>query len=182
VGILVSLDKAAGAGDASLSVSIVDNNIADINGFDAAIFLRSNGGTATSDSVLEATISGNTISELGDNLFAGIYAQVGGNGPGDFAQLGLDLTDNVLDMSDADFAYVPIFLDQVSNDAHFNFPGYTGSADGEANGGTASEDLAQFFADQGNVITDVPFPSWGFTVDAQLVLGATGDPFSFPVP
>ncbi|MGZ8332744.1 MAG: beta strand repeat-containing protein [Allosphingosinicella sp.] len=180
-GIVVTLDKFAGAGSATYSVSIVDNNIADIDSFDSGIYLRANGDGTADSAILEASVSGNTISEMGDFTFAGLYALVGGSAfAGDFAELGLLLEDNVIDMSDADFAAAAVYLDQLSGDAHYYFPGYTGSPDGEFMGGTASVDLEQYFTDLGNTFVNVAFPSGPGAVDAQIILGATGDGFFLP--
>lgn len=178
-GIVVTLDKSVGAGTATYTVTIADNNIADIDSFDTGIYLRSNGDGTAGSTVLEATVSGNTISELGDFAFAGLYALVGGSAfSGDFAELGLDLTDNLIDAGDADFGLNAIYLDQVSGDAHFYFPGYAGSSEGEYLGGTASADLEQFFEAAGNVMINVPlFPSSAYGVDAQIITGATGEGF-----
>ncbi|MGZ8978928.1 MAG: hypothetical protein ACXW22_16035, partial [Allosphingosinicella sp.] len=110
-----------------------------------------------------------------------LYALVGGSAfAGDFAELGLLLEDNVIDMSDADFAAAAVYLDQLSGDAHYYFPGYTGSPDGEFMGGTASVDLEQYFTDLGNTFVNVAFPSGPGAVDAQIILGATGDGFFLP--
>ncbi|HEX8380179.1 MAG TPA: Ig-like domain-containing protein, partial [Allosphingosinicella sp.] len=180
-GIFVSLEKAAGAGDASLTVSIADNDIFDIDGF-AAIELRSNGGGAANPAVLEATVADNRIGELGDSAFAGILAQVGGSAlSGDFAELGLDLDDNVVDASGADYGGNAIYLQQVSSDAHFYFPGYSGSADGEYVGGSASADLDAFFTANGNVLTNGGYPSFPGGVDAGGISAASGDAFVHPV-
>jgi VCBS repeat-containing protein len=180
-GIEVALDKVAGAGSATYEVSIVNNNIADINSFDSGIYLRANGDSTANSSILEATVTGNTVSEMGDNTFAGLYALVGGsNFAGDFAELGLDLQGNTIDMSDADNGLSAVYLDQLSSDAHYYFPGYSGSPDGEYMGGTASVDLEAFFTGQGNSFTNVPFPSGPGAVDAQIILGATGDAFFLP--
>jgi VCBS repeat-containing protein len=179
-GIVVILEKAAGAGTATASVSIVDNDIHDIGG-SAGIFIRANGDGTAGSTVLEATVTGNTIDEMGDGVFAGLYAFAGGNGPGDFAEVGLDLNDNVIDLSDAAFGGNAVYLEQGSLEAHFNVPGYGGSADGEAFGGTASDDLAAFFATQGNVLTNGDAASYPFgTVDAQVTIGITGDAFFLP--
>jgi VCBS repeat-containing protein len=177
-GIVVTLDKAAGAGNASHTVSIIGNNVADIDSFDSGIYLRANGDGTANSSVLEATVSGNTVSELGDYAFAALYALVGGSSfSGDFAEFGLALSGNVLDASDADNGLSAVYLDQLSGDAHFYFPGYAGSAEGEYLGGTASADLEQFFEAAGNVMVNVPFPSSAHGVDAQILSGATGDAF-----
>ncbi|HET9638434.1 MAG TPA: Ig-like domain-containing protein [Allosphingosinicella sp.] len=172
-GIAVILDKFAGAGAATYEVSIVDNNIADIDSFESGIYLRVNGNSTPDSAILEATLSGNTISEMGDFTFAGLYALAGSG----FADLGLLLEDNVIDFSDADFGLSPVYLDQSSSNAHFYFPGYTGSANGEFNGGSASVDLEQYFTDAGNSFVNTAFPSGPGAIDAQAILGATGDLF-----
>ncbi|HYD36494.1 MAG TPA: hypothetical protein VEA60_02705, partial [Allosphingosinicella sp.] len=182
-GIFVSLEKTVGAGDASFAVSIVDNDVHDIDsGF--GIFLRAGGGDATDTSTLEATVTGNVVDEFGDFAFAALYGIVGSTSfSGDFAQLGIDLSNNVFDLSDADFGSNAVFLDQLSPDAHYYFPGYTGSGEGEfsATPGTASVDLDAFWTGQGNVFTNGAFPSFVGGVDASLITGATGDAFGLPV-
>lgn len=178
MGIFASLEKSAGAGDARFTLSIVDNEIYDIDSGVAGIYLRSNGGSATDSAVLEARVTGNRIDEMGDFAFAGLYGLAGGNGPGDYAELGLDLSGNVIDLGDSAFGGNAVYVEQASLEAHFNFPGYSGSPDGEAFGGTASEDLAAFFAAGGNVLTNGDFPTYPFgPVDAQVILGATGEGF-----
>jgi VCBS repeat-containing protein len=180
-GIFASLEKAAGAGDASFAVSIVDNDIHDIDsGF--GIFLRSGGGGAANPAVVEATVSGNVVDEFGDFAFAAFYALVGSTSfSGDFAELGLDLSDNVFDLSGADFGSNAVLLDQLSSDAHYYFPGYAGSPDGEYMGGTASADLDTFWTAAGNVFTNGGGPAFPGGVDAGIILGATGDAFVLPV-
>ncbi|HEX8480997.1 MAG TPA: Ig-like domain-containing protein [Allosphingosinicella sp.] len=180
-GIFVGLEKTAGPGEASFTVSIVDNDIFDIDG-PAAIELRANGGGAANPAVLEATVADNRIGELGDFAFAGLLAQVGGSAlSGDFAELGLDLDNNVIDASGADYGGNAIYLQQVSSDAHFYFPGYSGSADGEYLGGSASEDLDVFLTANGNLLTNGGFPSFPGGVDAGGISGVSGDIFVHPV-
>jgi VCBS repeat-containing protein len=179
--IFVGLEKADGAGDAGLQVNIVDNNIADIDGV-AGILLRSQGGDASNSAILEATVTGNQVDEFGDFAFAALYAQIGGSGaPVDFGQMGLVLEDNVLDLSDADFGSNAVFLEQVSLDAHYYFPGYTGSGDGEfaPTPGTASADLDTFWTGLGNVFVNAPGAFFPGGVDASLISGANGDPLVF---
>jgi VCBS repeat-containing protein len=181
-GIFVALDRAAGqAGSATHSVNIVDNEIRDIAFGVAGIHLVSNGGGAGSGSVLEATLTGNTVEELGEFAFAAFYAIVGGGaGSGDFAQLGLDLDGNTLDASGALFGGNAVYLDQISTDAHYYVPGYAGSPDGEFLGGTASADLDAFWSGS-NTFINGAFPSFPGGVDAGFIMGATGDAFIEPV-
>ena len=181
-GILVSLEKASGAGNAAYVVTIDSNQVYDVNGGLGAISISSSGGGAANPAVLEATVTNNTVAEVGDFTFAGLYALVGGSaGSGDFARLGLSLSNNVIDASGATFGDNAIYLDQVSSDAHYYFPGYSGSPDGEYQGGTASQDLDAFFTAHGNVLTNGGFASFPGGVDAGLILGATGDPLVHPV-
>ncbi|MGZ8281598.1 MAG: VCBS domain-containing protein, partial [Allosphingosinicella sp.] len=124
VGIFASLQQSSATGDASFAIAMVDNQVYDVAFGLAGIYLNSSGGGASNPAILEATLTGNTIADMGDFSLAGLYAIVGGSaGSGDFAQMGLDLQDNVIDASGIDFANA-VFLDQVSVDAHYYFPGY----------------------------------------------------------
>jgi VCBS repeat-containing protein len=180
-GIFAGLEKTAGVGNASFSVNIVHNSIYDIAQGAGGIVLLSNGGQAANSAVLEATLDNNIVSQLGDFTSFGLYSVIGGTAlSGDFAKLGLSLTNNHIDASGSAFAGNAIFLDQVSSDAHYYFPGYSGSPDGEAWGGNASPDLDTFFTAHGNVLTNGAFPNFPGGVDAELILGATGDPLVHP--
>jgi hypothetical protein len=173
-GIWVGLDRTNG-GAATYSVDIAGNEVRDTEGFGMVV---TSGG---SGSIVEARIDDNIVEEMGD--FGGaFYAQLGGQGPGDTAQMGLDLTDNVFDASDAGFGGNAIILDQFSEDAHFYFPGYTGSANGEFAfpSGTASADLGAFLTNlaHNNTLIDGPFANFPDGVDAGIVTGVTGDSFT----
>lgn len=178
-GISASLQKSAGPGDATYVVTIFDNDIHDVNG-GSGIALRASGGTAAGAAVLEATVLENVVDEHGDFAFAGLYALVGGAGAGDFSELGLVLDGNVIDAGEADFGLDAIYLDQVSADAHFYVPGYSGSSNGEfaASPGTASVDLSAFWS-ANNTLVPTPFSVFG-GVDASFVTGLTGDPLTQP--
>ena len=178
-GIFIALDRPTGAvGSATHSVNIVDNDIHDIDSGVAGIFLRSQGGDATNSAILEATVTGNVVDEFGDFAFSALAAQIGGTGF-DFAQLGLVLEDNVLDLSGADFGGNAVYLEQGSADAHFYFPDYAGSPDGEFLSGTASADLDAFWTGMGNVFTNGAFPNFSGGVDAGGILGAGGEQLVF---
>ena len=182
-GISVGSQKMAGAGTLTHAVAIVDNEVYDIAQGLAGIQLAANGGAAAGSNVLEADVDGNIIDDMGDLSFTAFYAVVGGSASsGDFAQLGLDLTDNVIDASDGDFTGNAIVLDQISVDARYYFPGYAGSANGElaTPAGTASADLEAFFASNGNTLSSGPFALNGFDVDASFLVGASGDPLVLP--
>jgi hypothetical protein len=123
---------------------------------------------------------------MGDAAVAALYAMVGGSAlNGDFAQLGLELSNNTLNMGDSAFGMNAVYLDQISNDAHYYFPGYAatgGNEDGENFGGTASTGLHAFFTGKGNVMVNgggATFPAIG--VDASFISDATGDGFVHPV-
>ena len=181
-GIVVGLEKLAGSGDPTYNVNIVNNQVYDIDGGLGGIVLRSSGGTAAHHATMDATLTGNTVAELGPDTLAAVYTLVGGSATsGDFSQLGLDLHGNTFDASGA--LVDAIFLDQVSSDAHYHFPGYPGSADGEysAGAGSASTDLAAFLTDgaHNNVLINGAFASFS-GVDASVVTGVTGDPLSQP--
>ncbi|HEX6374843.1 MAG TPA: Ig-like domain-containing protein [Allosphingosinicella sp.] len=182
-GILAGLEKIAGAGSASYTVTIDDNEIYDVLLGLGGIELRSNGGGAANPATLEATVTNNIVDDMGDFAIAALYAMVGGSAlNGDFARLGLELSDNILNNGDSSSGMNAIYLDQVSNDAHYYFPGYAGDDDGENFGGTASVDLNAFFLGKGNVMVNGGGPSFPLIgVDASFISDATGDPFIHPV-
>ncbi|HEX8573833.1 MAG TPA: Ig-like domain-containing protein [Allosphingosinicella sp.] len=172
-GILAGLDQ-GGGGTATHTVTIVDNEVYDTAGPGIAVI------AAGAGTVMEATVDGNDVGELGDFAISALFASVGGQGPGDTSQLGLVLTDNVFDASDTAFSNA-VFLDQLSEDAHYYVPGYTGSAHGEfafPTSGTASPDLAAFWTDpaRNNTLIDNPSAFFPDGVDASIVTGVTGDP------
>jgi hypothetical protein len=179
-GIVVGLEKTAGAGSATYHVIIANNEVYDIDAGLGGIVVRSTGGGAANPAVVEAIIHDNVVEELGANTLAAFYALVGGTGT-DFAELGLEMDDNVFDASNA--LLNAVYLDQVSTDAHYYFPGYTGSAQGEfaTPSGTASTDLGAYLAGRGNVMTDGAFATFpGTGVDAGLVDGVTNAPLDAP--
>jgi VCBS repeat-containing protein len=177
-GISVSVEKLPGVGTASHYVIISNNDVHDIAQGNGGISLSSRGGGSGNAATLEAIVHDNVINELGSNALAGLYAQVGGTGGGDFSKLGLALDNNVIDAGGALLSAV--YLDQISTDAHFYFPGYAGSPDGEYFGGTASADLDAYLAARGNVMTNGDFPSFPGGVDAGGATGVTGDPVQLP--
>jgi VCBS repeat-containing protein len=177
-GITAGLDKAAGAGNALYLLTLDGNHVYDVTGL-AGIDLNASGGTAADTAAMEVTMTNNVVAEMGDSAFTALYAMVGAHGS-DHATLGLDLHDNALNASGASFGDNAVYLDQISANAHYHFPGYSGSPDGEYNGGTASDDLSAFFSGHGNVLTNGGFASFGGGVDAGIVLGATGDPLVHP--
>ncbi|MEA3048564.1 MAG: hypothetical protein QOG84_400 [Sphingomonadales bacterium] len=181
-GIVVDLE-ATGAGNAYYNVNMVNNQVYDIASGAGGIQLRSSGGDSAHHAVMEATLNGNIVSELGQNVLSAIYALVGGTDvSGDFARLGLDMHDNTFDASGAVNGDNAVFLDQVSSDAHYYFPGYTGDSDGEftLGAGNASADLDQFFSDNGNDMTNGGGAFFPGGVDAGVIMGATGDPLVHP--
>jgi VCBS repeat-containing protein len=160
-GIQVGLDTTAG-GAATHSVTIVDNDVYDIV-FGSGISVTAAGAGA----VMEATVTGNLVDEMSDFAYSAFYAAVGGQGPGDTSQLGLDIHNNAFTGGLYGFAAV---FDQFSEDAHFYMPGYAGSPNGEfaSTPGTASADIEAFLtATNGNTL--------GGPLDASFVANMSGD-------
>ena len=180
-GIRVGLDKAAGTGDATYTLTIVDNQIYDIEQGSGGITLTANGGNGTNNSTVEAYVHDNVVTEQGDFALSAFYAIVGGGPAGDNSQLGLDLGNNLFDNGGADFGTHAVFLDQVSTLANYYFPGYAGSPDGEGYGGTASVDLDAFLVGEGNVMINGAFPFFAGGVYAEFLDNATGAAFVNPV-
>jgi VCBS repeat-containing protein len=125
-GIAVRVEKLPGAGSLTHAVRIEGNTIRDADG--DGIFLRANGASDGSGTArLEATISNNTIAELGDAAFAGIYAQLGGNGGADDGLLGLNISNNTINMTGASTAFAAIAFDDLANDSQIYLPGFAGA-------------------------------------------------------
>ena len=159
-------------GHADLSVSIVDNNIHDIDrDWRASSCARQAAARATrrcSKRRSRTTWSTSSATTLSPPCTPWSAARAAATS----SQLGLALDGNTFDASDADFAFDAIFLDQVSTDAHYYFPGYTGSARRRIlpRAGTASADLTAFWS-ASNTLVPPPFTFFG-GVDASLVTGA----------
>lgn len=171
-GVAVSL-VAGGTGAVKGTLLIQDNGVYDIAQGVGGIFLRAGGGS-TVGALLEAVLDGNIV-KVGSSSFTGLYAQVGPS-----SELGLKLTDNVIDVSASPFGADAVVLDQASTSGRFNFPGYTGSDDGELNGGTASVDLAAFLVGEGNLLINGGFPTYA-GVDAGSVINLTNALFEQPL-
>ena len=181
-GISVGLDKVAGPGDATYTATIENNQVYDVEFGTGGITVIANGGGAGNPAIMEVVVDGNIVAEMGDFALAAFYSLIGGSAfSGDFAELGLMLTDNVFDAGGADFGANAVIFDQISQDAHYYFPGYAGDSEGEFLGGTASADLDAFLVGDGNVMTNGAFAFFPGGVDAGLVTGVTGDPFVFPI-
>jgi VCBS repeat-containing protein len=179
-GISVGLDRPAGVGTATYQATIINNQVYDVGGF-AGITLIANGGGALNPAQLEALIQDNVVDQLSGFAVSALYALVGGSAvSGDFAQMGLEIVDNIFNAGDAPFGLNAVIFDQISSDAHYYFPGYAGSGNGEFFGGTASPDLDAFLTGQGNVMTNGAFPSFPGGVDASFIQDATGDPLNEP--
>ncbi|MEA2283950.1 MAG: hypothetical protein QOK21_4560, partial [Solirubrobacteraceae bacterium] len=182
-GIAVALNKTGASGTATYIVTIDANHVYDVDSGVGGISLQSNGALSAGAGTLEATVTNNVVAEMGDFVFGALYASVGGNGPGDFSKLGLELSGNHLDLGAADFGDNALVLSQSSTESHFYFPGYAGSPDGEFDigSGTASADLDAFFTGKGNVFVNGGFPSFpDGGVDAGTIHGATGEPLVHP--
>ena len=153
---------------------IEDNNIVEVKGW-SGIDVVANVDVSCNFTILNNsdTLSGNII----DNFaFSALYTMVGGTVT-DTGTVNLDIRGNALDASGAPGAGNAVYMDQVSTSANYNLPGYTGSANGEFIGGTASADIHTYLTGLGNTMTNGPFPSFpGGVVDAGMVSGVTGTP------
>ena len=129
---------------------------------------------ANVDVPFNATVTNNSVDEMGGFALTALYTLFGGGG-NETGTACLDIRDNTLDASDASSSGSAIFMDQISATGHYNLPGYQGSPNGEFGcaPGTASEDIALYETARGNVLIDgaiVTFPG----VDAGSVCGVTG--------
>lgn len=174
------------------AVRIQNNVVADVNGLAG---IRVSAGTQDQGGSLrlEATITGNTVSEMGPFGYAAFYSVVGGASlTTDFSKVGLHITGNTFNAGGAGATNNgnAMSFDQVSVNARYYFPGYAGSQNGESASppGTASANLNTFLQDAShlNVLTNGPFPNpsagAGSKVDATLVVGVLGTAFFLPVP
>lgn len=189
-GIAIGAEKqwsnpAVDTGDLVHTVVIDNNTIQSVNG-DAGIDILSNRGFDTGNRAeINATISNNDISRMDGFALSALKLTVGGSAAsGDFANLCTDISGNTLDASDpvdGNFAGNAVFYDQISTDARHNIPGYTGSANGEFNGGTASTDIDAHLNTDSNTLVNGSFPLYpGIGVDASTVLNVTNSGTSCP--
>lgn len=170
--IAVQVEKTTGGGSLTSAVRIEGNTIRDVDG--EGIFLRSNGAADGSGTArLEATIRNNTIAELGNAAFAGIYAQIGGLGSNDNGLLGLDISNNTINVNGATTAAAAIAFDDAANASQFYLPGFVGTP-------TDANVLNFLTATRGNTLT-VTSPAVQFS---SLATGTylTGTNFSLGVP
>ena len=90
-GISVGLDKIAGAGDATYTATIENNQVYDVDFGTGGITVIANGGGAGNPAIMEVVVDGNTVAEMGDFALAAFYSLIGGSAfTGDFAELGPD--------------------------------------------------------------------------------------------
>ncbi|WP_301750354.1 tandem-95 repeat protein [uncultured Erythrobacter sp.] len=171
-GIAVRVEKLTGSGNLTHAVRIEGNTIRDVDG--DGIFLRSNGASDGSGTArLEATIRNNTIAELGDAAFGGIYAQIGGGGVSDDGLLGLDIANNSVNMTGASTAFAAIVFDDAANDSQFYLPGFVGAVSDAA--------IEAFLTSaKGNtLIVSSPVVGFGSAATGTFL---TGNAFVLPVP
>jgi hypothetical protein len=150
-GISVSMEQDPSAANGSILeqfVTIQNNTLADLaDGF--GIRVRSASGVnATTHPIMEVTITGNTVEQMSGNVKAALYTLAGGAAV-DFGTVGLDVRNNTFDVTGSapGEAYGPIYMDQIAfTNSFYYIPGYTGTQ-GESYGGTASQQLTNFFAD-----------------------------------
>jgi hypothetical protein len=177
-GIFVAMEKSNGAGTLNHAVRISNNQISDLFNAAGAIALRANnipvGGSAPGTALMEATITGNTIKDIGAQALSGIYAQLGGAGAGDNAVMGIDLKTNSINIGGSG-AFTAIDLDQISTVAHYKFPGYGGPS------GAASDAALETFWKDGTHLNT--FPTAGSpTVFGDQTVGIQNGAFTLAVP
>jgi hypothetical protein len=164
-GMFINLEKDFGSsGILEHYVTVSNNTVRDIIGKAGMFFRATNGGAAAANAVImEATITNNTIDELGGQGFAAIRGLAGGNDP-DAAKLGMNMTGNIInaDTFNANSAYGAVMLDTIfGTNTLFTLPGYAGDPQGENYGsGNASTDVNQYLeaAGRNNVLTNPPSP------------------------
>jgi VCBS repeat-containing protein len=183
-GISVTSEKYVGTGSLTHAVRIEGNTVADINNGIAGISITgSNQGSGTS--IIEATIRNNTVRDSGADLFSAFYAALGGAGAGDTTRMGLNISNNTTMMAGQGSGMNAFYLDQVSQNARFYFPGYSGSANGEfvTPSGTASSGLGAYLDNTlANNGTNGPFATFPGIVDAGSVFGVSGSNLVLAVP
>jgi VCBS repeat-containing protein len=171
-GIAVRVEKSTSPGNLTHAVRIEGNTIRDVDG--DGIFLRVNGASDASGTArLEATIRNNTIAELGDAAFGGIYAQIGGGGASDDGLLGLDIANNSVNMTGTTAAFAAIVFDDAALDSQFYLPGFPG--------GVSDPAIEAFLTgDKGNtLIVSSPVLAFG---SAPFGTFLTGNALVLPVP
>ena len=122
--VLAGIDsKLPGLGDINYALRISNNTMRD-GGTDGVILLRSAAQNLQGTARVEATITNNTIAEVGAGNPAGIYLQPAGTGGG--GKIGINMTGNNINVDGATSADA-VFIDNGSSlSAHVYFPGYAG--------------------------------------------------------
>ncbi|HYW14845.1 MAG TPA: tandem-95 repeat protein, partial [Allosphingosinicella sp.] len=191
-GIVAGLVRSAGTGSLTYAVKIQNNTVHDVADAFGGIILRSNMQGTTGTARLEATVTGNTVAEMGGNVLSGLYAIVGGQSSAansqDAAKMGLSISGNTLNAGPVNGGSA-IFLDQLSGAAQYYVPGYTVNANtshGEfrpsGGGGTASTSLSNFW-NPTNTLNNGPFPTIaGSKVDANQVTNVGNQAFVLGIP
>ena len=174
---IIAAERNSGAGQLDYAVRIQNNVIADLFQSNGGLTFRSNNMGAAGTERLEATVTGNTVKQLGAQALSALYAQIGGQGVGDTGILGLDLHNNVFDVSGSG-VFTVIDLDQVASTANYNFPNYLGPTGGAA----ANAPLASFWKDASHQNTFTVGATGASDVFANQTVGITNSPFGLSVP
>ncbi|HEY0044795.1 MAG TPA: tandem-95 repeat protein [Allosphingosinicella sp.] len=165
--------KFANSGTLNYALRIDGNTIRDVNG-SAAILLRSSTQDASGSGRLEATISNNTIAELGPNPTGGVYAQLGGADlTNDFGKMGLNISNNSFNGTGT-LGFDGVVLDQGSANSRFYLPGYAGPANGITN------QVSTYLQGKGNTFTNAAANNTGGAY--VFANGVTGEAFTLAVP
>ena len=170
IGMSFSAEQDAGVtGNNILSnqVTIQNNVIADVNG-NAGIRLRAaRGSSTTAHANVEATLTGNTVKEMGSQfVYSALYTLVGAAAT-DFSTMGLDIRNNTFSVASASIpagnAYGAVFADQVdgaAGHAFYYLPGYN-LTQGEDYFGNGGKDYGTYLQGRGNILLNTSSPITG---------------------
>jgi hypothetical protein len=131
----VDAKQLGSTGNVNYAVKIDGNTIRDVNGI-AGILLRSNQQDSGGQARVEATISNNTMAEMGPNIAGGIYMQPGGASlNNDKGTMGANISNNNINFTigGASASGDAVVFDQAGVPASFYMPGYTSAPSADPN-------------------------------------------------
>ena len=169
----VDAKQLGSTGNVNYALRIEGNTIRDINGA-AGIFIRSNQQDSGGQARVEATITNNTIAEVGINVAGGIYLQPGGASlNNDKGTLGANISNNNINLTGG--AGDAVVFDQASTIATFYMPGYTSAPSANPN------TLANFLINtKGNVFTNAAVSGGGGVLANTSAV--QNQAFTLPIP
>jgi hypothetical protein len=164
-------------GNVNYALRIEGNTIRDVNGI-AGILLRSNQQDSGGQARLEATITNNTMAEMGPNIAGGIYMQPGGASlNNDKGTIGANISNNNINFTigGASASGDAVVFDQAGIPASFYMPGYTSAPSADPN------TLATFLKNtKGNVFTNAQVSGTGGVLSNTS--GVNNQAFTLTVP